>query len=160
MSTMSETVHRKVAAIRAHHEAHKQGKYGFLIRPVTLFFGWLITIGGFFTIPFPGPGWLTVFIGVGILSLELEWPNKLLDWALDRYDALEAWFLRQKLWLKALLSLITLVLVWIILFAMFWVAWNYTPILDWTKRWTIPLIEDHAKGLAEYLRLSLERPTK
>ena len=85
MSAMGEAVHERVEKIRAHHEKLKQHpRFGFLIRPLTVVGGWLMLILGFIAIPFPGPGWLMVFVAIGILSLELEWPHRLLHWSVAK----------------------------------------------------------------------------
>ena len=50
---------------------------------------------GVVTIPYPGPGWLIVFAGLGILASEFAWAKRLLRFARTNYDAFMAWFLRQ-----------------------------------------------------------------
>jgi uncharacterized protein (TIGR02611 family) len=64
--------------------------------------GALVLIAGLAMVPYPGPGWLVVFAGLGILSTEFEWAHKLLHWVKARYDIFEAWFKRQPIWVKAL----------------------------------------------------------
>ncbi|MDB5384994.1 MAG: hypothetical protein JWM11_640 [Planctomycetaceae bacterium] len=39
---------------------------------------------GIVLIPGPGPGWLIVYAGVGILATEFPWAQKLLVWIKDR----------------------------------------------------------------------------
>ena len=58
-------------------------------------------------IPYPGPGWITVFIGLGILSKEYDWAKRWLDYAKSRYDAWETWVKRQSSMVKALFWLLT-----------------------------------------------------
>ncbi|MGH3321399.1 MAG: TIGR02611 family protein [Streptosporangiaceae bacterium] len=40
--------------------------------------GWLIVLGGIFMLVFPGPGWVTIFIGFAILATEFVWARKAL----------------------------------------------------------------------------------
>lgn len=50
---------------------------------------------GILAIPYPGPGWAIVFIGLGILATEFAWAQRLLVYAKERYDEVMAWFHRQ-----------------------------------------------------------------
>jgi uncharacterized protein (TIGR02611 family) len=47
---------------------------------------------GIVAIPYPGPGWAIVFVGLGILATEFEWARRLLAYAKARYDKAMAWF--------------------------------------------------------------------
>lgn len=62
---------------------------------------------GIVAIPYPGPGWAIVFIGLGILATEFEWARRLLACARKRYDDVMAWFGRQGLHIQALGVLLT-----------------------------------------------------
>ena len=57
---------------------------------------------GIVAIPYPGPGWAIVFIGLGILATEFDWARRLLAYATQRYDKVMAWFRRQGRWVQAL----------------------------------------------------------
>ncbi|KUI19033.1 hypothetical protein AU193_07355 [Mycobacterium sp. GA-1285] len=50
---------------------------------------------GILAIPYPGPGWAIVFVGLGILATEFEWARRLLAYAKERYDKVMDWFHRQ-----------------------------------------------------------------
>ncbi|MGK2881813.1 MAG: TIGR02611 family protein [Mycobacterium sp.] len=50
---------------------------------------------GIAAIPYPGPGWAIVFVGLGILATEFEWAHRLLHYARDKYAAVMDWFARQ-----------------------------------------------------------------
>lgn len=62
---------------------------------------------GILAIPYPGPGWAIVFVGLAILATEFEWAHKLLRYVRKRYDAFMEWFKRQGWWVKALGVLVT-----------------------------------------------------
>ena len=72
----------------------------------------LLVLGvGILAIPYPGPGWAIVFIGLAILATEFEWARKLLAYARTRYDAAMAWFKRQHVAVQALGAVFTAVVV-------------------------------------------------
>ena len=52
---------------------------------------------GILAIPYPGPGWAIVFVGLGILATEFDWARRLLAYARERYDKVMGWFKRQGL---------------------------------------------------------------
>lgn len=64
--------------------------------------GTVVLIAGIVAIPYPGPGWLIVFAGLGILASEFEWAHRLLRWVRKRYDAFMDWFSKQNLWVRGL----------------------------------------------------------
>ncbi|HYO02171.1 MAG TPA: TIGR02611 family protein [Mycobacterium sp.] len=57
---------------------------------------------GILAIPYPGPGWAIVFVGLAILATEFEWAHRLLKYARERYDRFMEWFKSQGLWVKVL----------------------------------------------------------
>lgn len=154
MSKMGDAVHQRVEAIRAHHERMKAQPHGWLVRPLTLIGGWLVVVVGIIAIPFPGPGWFIVFVGIGVLSLELEWPNRLLNWSIRKYDQFENWWLRQNKPVQLMLGALTLLVVWALLLILFVLGWNL-GILDWTKGWLRPLIEKLPNDIPTRLGLKL-----
>jgi uncharacterized protein (TIGR02611 family) len=62
---------------------------------------------GVLAIPYPGPGWAIVFIGLGILATEFDWARRLLAYARERYDKVMAWFKAQGLWVRVLGAAVT-----------------------------------------------------
>jgi uncharacterized protein (TIGR02611 family) len=66
---------------------------------------------GIVAIPYPGPGWAIVFVGLAILATEFEWAQRLLGYARRRYDAVMEWFKRQGLWVQMLGALFTAAIV-------------------------------------------------
>ncbi|WCZ35708.1 TIGR02611 family protein [Corynebacterium heidelbergense] len=140
--SMRDRVFEKVEALRRHHEGLKDRKHGYLVRPLTLLLGWLIVIVGLITIPFPGPGWFTVFIGFGVLSLELHWSHRLLTWAVQQYDKLEGWYKSASTPVRAAMAAATLVLIWIVFALIAYIMWRFElagwamPLLDRLASWT------------------------
>ncbi|WP_051636934.1 TIGR02611 family protein [Rhodococcus sp. UNC363MFTsu5.1] len=73
--------------------------------------GGLVLVAGIIAIPYPGPGWLIVFAGLGILASEFAWAHRLLRFARECYDRFMAWFGRQSVVVKALSALLTCAIV-------------------------------------------------
>jgi uncharacterized protein (TIGR02611 family) len=74
----------------------------FTYRIVVGVIGLVVLVAGILAIPYPGPGWAIVFIGLAILATEFEWAHRLLRYTRDRYDRVMDWFKRQGLWVQAL----------------------------------------------------------
>jgi uncharacterized protein (TIGR02611 family) len=57
---------------------------------------------GILAIPYPGPGWAIVFVGLAILATEFDWARRLLAYTRERYDKVMTWFKAQGLWVQVL----------------------------------------------------------
>jgi uncharacterized protein (TIGR02611 family) len=57
---------------------------------------------GILAIPYPGPGWAIVFVGLAILATEFDWARRLLAYTRTRYDTAMGWFKAQGLWVQLL----------------------------------------------------------
>ena len=79
----------------------------FVYRIVVAVIGLAILAVGILAIPYPGPGWAIVFVGLGILATEFDWARRLLAYARARYDKVMEWFKRQGLLVQALGALFT-----------------------------------------------------
>ncbi|MEO3757587.1 TIGR02611 family protein [Mycobacterium sp. B14F4] len=99
----------------------------------TVDFGYRIAVGvvgtavlvvGVLAIPYPGPGWAIVFVGLGILATEFDWARRLLGYAKERYDKVMDWFHRQPAVVQILGGVFTALIVALTL----WVL----GALDWT----------------------------
>ncbi len=73
--------------------------------------GTFVLIAGVIMIPYPGPGWLVVFAGLGILSTEYVWAKRLLGFAKGKYDAWSNWVARQNKFVKLSIGLVTVAVV-------------------------------------------------
>lgn len=65
---------------------------------------------GIVLIPAPGPGWLIVFAGLGILATEFHWAHRLLRYARVRVRRWTRWVGQQPLWVRGAIGLLGLVL--------------------------------------------------
>ena len=73
--------------------------------------GSAIVLLGLALVPLPGPGWLIVFVGLGILATEFAWAERLLDFGRRTLRGWLRWLGRQHLAVRALVSLATLAFV-------------------------------------------------
>jgi len=87
--------------------------------------GTAIVVTGIILLPLPGPGWLIIFLGLGVLSTEFEWARRLLDYAKAQVDAWTGWVTRQSLAVRLLIGLGTLAIV--AAAAVGYVAWRGIP---------------------------------
>jgi len=76
--------------------------------------GLVIVVIGLILVPFPGPGWLIVFLGLAIWASEFEWAQRLLRHARSTLHAWAVWLRPQPWWVKGLVLLVTVVAVAVI----------------------------------------------
>jgi uncharacterized protein (TIGR02611 family) len=69
--------------------------------------GGLIVVAGLALVPLPGPGWLIVFLGLGILATEFAWAERALDFSRRTLRSWLRWLGRQHLAVRGLISLVT-----------------------------------------------------
>ncbi len=62
--------------------------------------GLMVLAVGIVAIPYPGPGWAIVFLGLAILATEFLFAQRVLKYARAKYDAFMAWFGRQHIAVK------------------------------------------------------------
>jgi uncharacterized protein (TIGR02611 family) len=81
--------------------------------------GLVIVVLGLLMVPFPGPGWLVVFLGLGVWASEFEWAQHLLHRAKRVLRVWSAWVRSQPWWVKGLVLLATVAAVAAIFWLMF-----------------------------------------
>ena len=121
---MRQMVSERIDRIEDTHTRAKGSRYGFMVRPLTLTLGWTILIIGLITIPLPGQGWLTTFLGVGILSLEQRWAKNLLVKGVHLYDRFFDWFHRQRQSVRITLVILLIALIWAIFLSICYGVWQ------------------------------------
>ena len=99
--------------IRSNPHSHR------VYRTIVGLVGALVIIGGLIMVPFPGPGWLVVFVGVGILASEFDWAKRLLDFGKAKLHAWNEWMKPKPLWVKGLVGLATALLVGLFFYLLF-----------------------------------------
>ena len=73
--------------------------------------GGTIIVVGIILLPLPGPGWLVIFLGLGLLATEFEWAERLLAFARDKVLGWTHWVARQSLLVRGLIGLGCLLIV-------------------------------------------------
>jgi uncharacterized protein (TIGR02611 family) len=90
-----------------------------IYRLVVAVIGLVIVAVGLIMVPFPGPGWLVVFIGLAVWASEFERAQRLLRLARGTLEAWTRWLIRQPWWMRGLVLLITIAtvaaVVWLLL---------------------------------------------
>jgi uncharacterized protein (TIGR02611 family) len=97
--------------------------------------GALIIIIGILMLPLPGPGWLIIFVGLGVLATEFAWAERLLDYARAHVRRWTRWISRQPVAVRLLVALVCLLLVAAVVATYLW--WAGVP--GWVPEW-VPLI--------------------
>ncbi|GAA3361120.1 MULTISPECIES: TIGR02611 family protein [Saccharopolyspora] len=81
-------------------------------------FGTLVLIVGIIAIPYPGPGWLIVFAGLGILATEFHWAHQVNVFTKRHYRRWSNWVSRQhwtvKLGIAALTGIVVVLTLWLL----------------------------------------------
>lgn len=84
------------------------------------FAGWVVLLLGVVMIPYPGPGWVVVFLGLSILATEFAWARDIHDYARGKYDAWSKWLASQPAYIKAifwcLTALTVIITMWLLNF--------------------------------------------
>ena len=82
------------------------------------FAGWLVILVGAVLIPFPGPGWVIVFIGFSILAREFEWAKDAKHVVESQYNDWRRWYMKQNVWIQLIFGILTFltasVIVWLV----------------------------------------------
>ncbi len=71
----------------------------------------VIIAGGVVLLPLPGPGWLIIFAGLGLLATEYTWAARLLAWVRDKVRDWTQWLRQRPTWVRALIALVTLAII-------------------------------------------------
>jgi uncharacterized protein (TIGR02611 family) len=79
---------------------------------------------GIAAIPYPGPGWGIVFLGLAILATEFYWARRTLTFTRARYDHAMAWFRGRPWWVQTLGAVITGAVVVATLWLFGVIAWS------------------------------------
>jgi uncharacterized protein (TIGR02611 family) len=109
-----------------------------IYRVVVAIIGLVIVLVGLIMVPFPGPGWLVVFIGLAVWASEFEWAQRLRHRAGGTLKAWTDWLKPQPWWIQGIVLVLTIAAV----AAVFWLLLlvstvpSYLPDLvqEWLKK--------------------------
>ena len=96
----------------------------FIYRVVVAVVGLEVLAVGIVTIPYPGPGWAIVFLGLAILATEFTAAQRVLKWVRARYVATMAWFRRQHIAVQGLGTAFTALVVVATLWLLGAIGWS------------------------------------
>lgn len=71
--------------------------------------GVAVIVIGVVLLPLPGPGWLIIFAGLGLLATEYRWAADLLRWVRRRVSDWTRWVASRPRWLQLVSSVVTLI---------------------------------------------------
>ncbi|NUS73179.1 MAG: TIGR02611 family protein [Corynebacteriales bacterium] len=78
---------------------------GWMYRAGVAVVGGAVVLAGLVLIPAPGPGWLIVFAGLGILATEFAWAQRLLQYAKAKVSLWTNWIMAKPLWIRGVIGL-------------------------------------------------------
>jgi uncharacterized protein (TIGR02611 family) len=73
--------------------------------------GAVVVAAGIVMIPFPGPGWAVVILGLAIWAVEFAWARNLLEFTKRHVQSWTHWIGRQSLPMRALIGLVGFIFV-------------------------------------------------
>ncbi len=107
------------------------------------FVGWLVLLVGIVMIPYPGPGWVVVVVGLSILATEFERAKRFNDFARAKYDNWQVWITAQPPFIRAIFWCLTAATVIVTL----WLLNMYGQLDSWFnlhQQWlSSPLLTRH-----------------
>ena len=98
----------RLRAFRSRVRRTRTGRLAWRISVSVL--GVVIIVAGIVLLPLPGPGWLIIFAGLGLLATEFEWANRLLQFARRQVSSWTSWAATQPRWVQGLIGLAGLAL--------------------------------------------------
>jgi uncharacterized protein (TIGR02611 family) len=114
-------VRRRWARWRDRLRHRPRAEFGYRVMVAVV--GLVVLAVGILAIPYPGPGWAIVFVGLAILATEFEWARRLLAYTRERYDKVMAWFKAQGLWVQVLGAAVTAAVVLVTLWLLGALSW-------------------------------------
>jgi uncharacterized protein (TIGR02611 family) len=98
--------------------------------------GGLVVAIGIILIPFPGPGWAIVILGLAILAVEFHWARGVLAFTKRHVQSWTHWIGRQSLPLRALIGVVGMLFISAVVWASIKVSLRIDLIqvsLDWLR---------------------------
>jgi uncharacterized protein (TIGR02611 family) len=87
-------------------------RIGRVVRRVAVTIAGAVVIAvGIVLLPLPGPGWLVIFAGLGILGTEYEWARRLLSRVRRQVTRWTQWIAAKPVWLGVLAGLLALLVI-------------------------------------------------
>jgi uncharacterized protein (TIGR02611 family) len=109
----------RVRAVRDRVRSTRTGRIA--LRTAVTVLGVAIIGGGIVLLPLPGPGWLIIFAGLGLLATEYEWASRLLRFARRKVSAWTNWVAVQSRPVQLLIGVAGLVVLAAALAGAWWI---------------------------------------
>jgi uncharacterized protein (TIGR02611 family) len=110
----------RLGAVRAQVRALPGGRIVWRIGVTVV--GAAVVAVGIVLLPLPGPGWLIIFAGLGILASEYRWAARLLTWVRATFVRWTQWLAGRALWIRLLAVIASLAVLGAVLLAGWFVA--------------------------------------
>lgn len=127
-ATSSERPHRHDWAWRRRLRERPATNQAYRIGVGTL--GVCVVIVGLALVPLPGPGWLIVFLGFGILASEFHWARRMHRFVARHVHRWNEWIMRQPMGVRLAVAAATGLFV----AACFWVLFKVTGLPDFVPQ--------------------------
>lgn len=107
MRERAGSVGERVWALRERVRASRGGRIAWRIGVTVVGVGTIVV--GIVLLPLPGPGWLIIFAGLGLLATEYVWARRLLRFARGQLTRWSRWVYRQNRIVQTLIGLAGLI---------------------------------------------------
>ena len=99
----------------------RSGRVGLVVwRGMVIVVATVVILLGIVMLAIPGPGWLVIFAGLGILATEFEWAARLLRFVRVQVSAWTRWVKSRGRWVQMALGVAGLVALGVVIAAMWW----------------------------------------
>lgn len=75
---------------------------------------------GVVLLPLPGPGWVIIFAGLGVLATEYSWAAALLERVRRFFERWKRWVESRPVWARGLMGVLGVLIVAAVVFAVWW----------------------------------------
>lgn len=107
-----------MTSLRERVRSTRSGRLAWRIGVAVL--GIAVVVMGVVLLPLPGPGWLIIFAGLGILASEFEWAARLLRFARAQLSSWTEWVATRSRPVQALIGVAGLVVLAALVSAAWW----------------------------------------
>ncbi|MEU4427497.1 TIGR02611 family protein [Actinoplanes sp. NPDC024001] len=100
--------------------------------------GALVVAIGIVLIPFPGPGWAIVILGLAILAIEFVWAKNLLEFTKRHVQSWTHWVGRQSLPIRALIGVLGMIFISAVVWTAVYLSLDINLVtwtLDFVAKW-------------------------
>ncbi|WP_309238149.1 TIGR02611 family protein [Actinoplanes aureus] len=100
--------------------------------------GALVVAIGIVLIPFPGPGWAIVILGLAILAIEFVWAKNLLEFTKRHVQSWTHWVGRQSLPIRAVIGVVGMLFISAVVWTAVYLSMDINLVtwtLDFVRGW-------------------------